>query len=224
MSHLLADLKMISFQGIRNFVFDFGEVLYDVDNSLIMKSFLEYIPMESRAEVDLTAAAESAQLFESGCIGEQDFRSLITRMLGVSITDTEFDAAWNSALLGKRKESENLISFFKEFGKVCLLSNTNPIHYRHFAPECSELFGLFDKLYFSHLLKMRKPNLDIFMYMLNDNGFVPSETLFIDDLQENLKHASILGIRTYRAAGAEDLEQLKLSFSRSELAASRKKF
>ena len=54
----------------------------------------------------------------------------------------------------------------------------------------------FDRLYFSCDLRMMKPDLAIFQYVLDAEGLDPAETLFIDDSPRNTEAAARLGIRT----------------------------
>jgi putative hydrolase of the HAD superfamily len=58
------------------------------------------------------------------------------------------------------------------------------------------LEDLFEKTYYSHVVKMRKPGAEIFELVLNENNLVPEETLFIDDTHTNLPEAEKLGIQT----------------------------
>ena len=93
--------------------------------------------------------------------------------------------------------SHNAILEFKEIGKVGLLSNTDEIHHEYFSQQCFDFFKLFDILYFSHLIHKRKPDLDIFEYILENSGFAAEETLFIDDLEANIEAAQNVGMNTY---------------------------
>jgi len=43
---------------------------------------------------------------------------------------------------------------------------------------------------------MRKPHAEIFQRILDDTGFQPQHTLFIDDSPQHIKGASALGIQT----------------------------
>ena len=55
---------------------------------------------------------------------------------------------------------------------------------------------LFEKVYYSHEIGLRKPNADIFQYVLSDTGIDPDETMFIDDFIENIETARQLGFQT----------------------------
>jgi putative hydrolase of the HAD superfamily len=60
---------------------------------------------------------------------------------------------------------------------------------------------------------MRKPNRNIYDFVLNDAGINATETLFIDDLSENIAAASSLGFQTHLLLPKERIENLKsLSF------------
>jgi HAD superfamily hydrolase (TIGR01509 family) len=59
-------------------------------------------------------------------------------------------------------------------------------------------FRKFMKIYFSYELNMRKPDIKIFEFVLNDNNLKPEETLLIDDFYENIESAGKLGIVTYQ--------------------------
>ena len=66
-------------------------------------------------------------------------------------------------------------------------------------PVQSERLSLSDYFhfpYYSHLLRMRKPNEEIFTYVLDQHSFDPGQTLFLDDNPDNIRTASNLGIQT----------------------------
>ena len=54
----------------------------------------------------------------------------------------------------------------------------------------------FEKTYYSHLVKMRKPNTDIYNFVLKDAEINAEETLFVDDNAANIKTAAALDWQT----------------------------
>jgi putative hydrolase of the HAD superfamily len=67
-------------------------------------------------------------------------------------------------------------------------------------PKVSEQIKLdayFHGTYYSHLVGKRKPEPIIFQQVLEENGFVPQETVFLDDNTENIQSAARLGIQTF---------------------------
>jgi putative hydrolase of the HAD superfamily len=87
--------------------------------------------------------------------------------------------------------------------KTYLLSNTNAIHLDCFSGMVKKAHGLesldplFHKAYYSHLMKLRKPDAAIYEYVLNENGLKANETIFLDDNVANLKGAASVGIQTF---------------------------
>jgi putative hydrolase of the HAD superfamily len=55
----------------------------------------------------------------------------------------------------------------------------------------------FDGVYYSHLIRLRKPNREIYEYVLADAELVPEETVFFDDLEPNVLAARQVGIQAF---------------------------
>ena len=54
----------------------------------------------------------------------------------------------------------------------------------------------FHRAYYSHLMKKRKPDAEIFEQVLEENGLQANESLFLDDNEANIAGAKALGIKT----------------------------
>ena len=99
--------------------------------------------------------------------------------------------------------------------RLFLLSNTNALHILEVAiimgdSKFQRFKNSFEQFYLSHEIHMRKPNADIFEFVLEKNALDPTETFFVDDTFENTQSASKLGIKTWNLiVGQEDIIQLK---------------
>ena len=95
-----------------------------------------------------------------------------------------------------------------------LLSNTNEIHLQYINEYTFNHFGirdistLFEKTYYSHLIKLRKPNSEIFEFILNDKKILPEETLFIDDTYQHIITAKELNLKTYHLTKPETITDI----------------
>ncbi len=58
---------------------------------------------------------------------------------------------------------------------------------------------------------MRKPDPDIFEFVLQEQNLEPEETLFIDDSPQHLKTANNLGLQTHLLKKGETLEDYMYS-------------
>ncbi len=63
-------------------------------------------------------------------------------------------------------------------------------------------WSVFDGIVISSRIKMVKPEIQIYEHLLNQYKLEPADTVFVDDLQENLTAASSTGIQTIRFANS----------------------
>ena len=199
---------------IRNIIFDLGGVLLDLD---VQKTFDAFGKMGLTKEEIMDRYHREGNfflLFEKGQISADEFRASLRTMIGNSATNEKIDYAWNEMLRGFRGETIKLISDFSLKYPVYLLSNTNEIHLPYYSQQFREASGgtdlqkYFIKSYFSHLIKTRKPELESFMYVLNDAGLVANQTLFIDDFEENCISARETGLVAHQLKPEDDLRDV----------------
>jgi epoxide hydrolase-like predicted phosphatase len=91
-----------------------------------------------------------------------------------------------------------LVGELKKMGIVtAVLSNTILPHSR--IIRARGWYDFFDKVYLSYEIKLRKPNKEIYEYVLKDIGVTGEECIFVDDLEENLVPARELGMKVILA-------------------------
>jgi glucose-1-phosphatase len=195
---------------ISTIIFDLGGVLLDLDQGKTLRAF-------ARRGLDLEDVNEASPIFadfETGKISAVDFRHGIRTLFKGNITDTEIDEAWNAMLLDTYEERFNILEGLRKQFRIYLLSNTNSIHIDWVRDYLHKNFGLerwdslFDKQYLSYEIGLRKPNKDIYEYVLKDIQKEPQECLFIDDSYANIKGAASAGIHTLLALHPLDQEML----------------
>ncbi len=196
----------IDSKEIKVILFDLGNVVIDLDEQA------SYHAMSHLIGKDLTELKESFEQaeffddFERGNISDIEFREQVRTLLNKkNISDQEIDYAWNAMLLGIDLELIKQLSLLKEKVSIMVLSNTNIIHVRCFHQKIYEITGInhldkiFDKVYFSHEIRERKPDFQAWKIILNENKDIKAEqVLFLDDKDENLEAASRLGINVLK--------------------------
>ena len=179
-------------------ILDLGGVILNLDQERTYKNF-------AKLGFDLDQMNDESTIFndfEKGLITEKEFRQAIKTFLKESVSDEQIDAAWNSMLLDLPKERIELIKILKKKYEVYLLSNTNVIHIDFFRNYFDKNFkhenwnSLFNKIYYSHEIGLRKPDANIFEFVLKETAKDPRECIFIDDNKLNLNGAESCGIRT----------------------------
>jgi putative hydrolase of the HAD superfamily len=95
----------------------------------------------------------------------------------------------------------SLVPALQTHHRLVLLSNTNPLHVRHFRRQFADTLDRFDALIVSHEVGVRKPDRRIYEHALGAANCQARECLFIDDLPDNVATACELGWQgvVYRA-------------------------
>jgi putative hydrolase of the HAD superfamily len=185
----------------KNLIFDLGNVLYDIDFKKMNDGFTSIGIKNIEALYTLNQSHPLFLDLEMGFVNEQTFFDGFRTLVNLPLSNDQIRTAWNSLLVGYRKSS---IQWVKENNKkypTFLYSNTNQIHCDHFIPEFEKevadypLESLFQTPYYSHKMGMRKPDPVSFTYILEKEGLVAEETLFIDDNEPNILAAASVGIK-----------------------------
>ena len=188
---------------VKAIILDLGGVILNIDYQRTIRAFELLLGNGANFETFYTQARQTIvyDLFEKGQISAATFRSELKKFLGHQITDQEIDTAWNAMLLDLPPERLTFVSELRKKYPVYLLSNTNEIHYHAFRKNLEETFGkatiledFFDKTYYSHLIKERKPTAAAFNYVLDDNQLNANEVVFVDDSAQHIEGAMSLGI------------------------------
>ena len=188
-------------QNIRNIIFDLGGVILDIDFSKTQQAFID-LGITNFAEMyGFTHVDSFFRQHEGGKITDEEFIASLQKMAGSSLGTDVIQKAWNALLIRFPAERIELLKKLRQKYRLFLLSNTNAIHVVEFQKIYSNTFqngslvDLFDKVYYSNEIGMRKPNAEIYEFVLKDSQLLPEETLFIDDSLPNVEGAKQVGIQ-----------------------------
>ena len=199
---------------VSNFIFDLGGVLLDINFDKLKRSFEMLGVQHFEQQYSKMNASDLFQQLETGKISESAFYDEIITNLPQAPSQKEIQVAWNSILEEFRINSLKLLEKLKLNHRIFLLSNTNSIHLIAFNKILFQQTGnndldtYFEKAYYSHLVGMRKPNADIYKFVINDAKINPEETLFIDDTEMNVISAQKFGFQTHLLLSDEKIEDL----------------
>ena len=125
----------------------------------------------------------------------------------------QFCAIWNSVLDPITILPDILFERLAANCRLALLSNTDPIHVAHFEATFPFVRHFPVRVY-SCRVGSSKPAPVIYHHALREVDALPQETMFIDDLRENVMAAAGLGISAFHFTSAEELLS---EFSRMKL-------
>lgn len=189
---------------IKNLVFDFGNVVMDIDIAKTVEAFMKLNIDGLKPENIFPLPLPIFEDFEIGAINETEFIEKFRTIFPAArdVKDSDFWDAWNILLLGFDPERIKLLKTLSKEYKIYILSNTNAEHVEYFSNLFESQFGiklsdLFVKLFYSNEMGLRKPNLEIYHRVAKESNIDPSETLFIDDLLENVEAAKECGFQGF---------------------------
>ncbi|MFP3859794.1 MAG: HAD family hydrolase [Bacteroidales bacterium] len=191
--------------NISNIIFDLGGVILNIDPQ---RTIEEMGKLGIKDFDRIYSQIKQNHVFddlEKGLISEREFVEAVQEYSGIKADPEDIIHCWNCLLLDFPPQRIELLQNLKKSERynTYLLSNTNETHKKVYNQMLRDQFGidgleaLFNKAYFSHEIHMRKPDREIFEYVLRDSNMDPEKTLFIDDSEVNTQAAQKLGIKTY---------------------------
>jgi len=201
-------------KDVKNIVFDLGGVLITLDRNESVNRFKE-AGLENAEELLNPYHQKGVFLeLEEGKLSQEEFYDAVRKEAGKYIPDEIINYGWMGFLKELPEYKLTMLEELKEKGyRLYLLSNTNPVIMSWaftpaFSPQGKSIDEFFDKLYLSYQIGCTKPHPEIFQFMFNDSGMIPSESLFIDDGTANIEMGKQLGMKTYLAENGEDFRYL----------------
>ena len=184
----------MSGKKITTIVFDIGGVLLDIHPE---KTY-QYISDSIDIEIDVVKNRfpwDAHDEYEKGNLTNKEwffaFRDSLPQPC--CLKEIDFWKAW-SLLLGKEKNTVDLLGILSQSHSTWLLSNTNPKHIQD-EIEKKYLFPcLVDGAIYSFDARCRKPDKQIYDFLLESSQANPGECIFIDDLIENVNAARLIGM------------------------------
>lgn len=200
---------------MKNIIFDLGGVIFDIDYHLTSHAFTE-LGLQGFDEVYSQKKQEHFfDDFEKGIISPEHFRDEVRKYIPTTVSDEAIDKAWNAMLIGVPAKRYDWLKKTGEQYRIFLLSNTNLIHVEALSKMIDAAgFGmrnfenLFEKVYFSCKMGMRKPDTEIFDFVVNENNLNRDETLFIDDSIQHIQGALAVGLKAFHLNDDVSVEEV----------------
>jgi putative hydrolase of the HAD superfamily len=190
---------------IDTIIFDFGDIFINLDKEATPLALKKLGLKEWNSNLDALNLD-----FEKGKISEMEFIiGLQNYIPNASIH--QIREAWNDILLDFPLYRLEFLQMLSQKYRLFLLSNTDSIHIERFQHKAGisfyrDFYQCFEKVYFSYELGMRKPEPEIFEFIIKEHNLLPKNTLFVDDNLQNIESAEKLGIQVwYLQKGEEDV-------------------
>lgn len=193
---------------INTIIFDFGDIFVNLEKETSINEFKK-LGLDGPNE-ELLAMND---LFERGKITELQFIESFQKYIPEADM-LDIRKAWNSVIGEFPLYRLEFLQMLSTKYRLFLLTNTDAIHISRFEHMAgisffSDFYQCFEKVYYSFEMGMRKPEPEIFNYILKKHDLSPKRTLFVDDKKENTDAAAALGIQVWNLkVGQEDVVDL----------------
>ncbi len=174
------------------FLFDIGNVLLKLHFERFHQAVLG--APDAPLPDDLLALKDP---YETGAITCDQFVTQSLAILQSDLSPSEFTAAWEDIFTLNQPMWEVVRRLHKEGHRLILFSNTNAIHARAFLKKFPD-FSLFHHHHFSQEVGAIKPNDDFYQKAIDTYQLIPNETLYFDDLPENIDTGKRLGFQSWQ--------------------------
>jgi putative hydrolase of the HAD superfamily len=197
---------------IRNIIFDLGGVIINIDYNRTAEAFRNLGMKDFDAIYSKTKQSDLFDRLETGALAEEMFHEEMYNYLPQGIPADQITAAWNAMLLEFPASRMDFIYELKKHYRLFLLSNTNSIHLKEFLKIADVQLGAdrfesaFEKVYYSCSIGMRKPDLEIFELVMQENNLKAEETLFVDDSPQHVEGAQKAGLKAELLSPGETIE------------------
>jgi FMN phosphatase YigB (HAD superfamily) len=198
--------------SVKNIIFDLGGVILTIDLRKTQDAF-KAIGLKNIDEVFRMGHIDSFfKSYETGAIDDTEFIASVQNLAGINLAPEIVIEAWNALLIDFPQERINFLKKIRSKYRLFLLSNTSALHHTRFHEMFKQEFGgslddLFDKAYYSHIIKLHKPDTASYKLITDENRLDPGETLFIDDSATNVEGAERAGLKgIYLVPGKTILE------------------
>ena len=180
-------------QKIRAIIFDIGRVLVRIDLGRAMSGLAEAV---SFSPEEVWAALEKHPTWldwQEGRMTPRDFWLSVNKRFGTSLTFEQFTEIWNRVIDPKPIVDGTLLALLAKRYRLCLLSNTDPIHVAHLEATF-EPMRYFPRRIYSCVVGVSKPNPLIYRAALEACQVAAKGALYIDDIPAYAEAARNLGL------------------------------
>ena len=186
-------------------VFDLGNTLIRFDHNISARKIVNLFHLDTKSVYDTFFDSPLTRDFESGRISPKEFYTRTSKHLGIKIPYRDFIDIWNDIFWEDTAMCE-LARELKSSYKLFLLSNIYRAHF-DFIRRKFDIINIFDDVILSFMVGAIKPDRIIFEDVVRRAGGDRTKLLYIDDREDLVKEATLLGIDSIRFTDIDTLKE-----------------
>jgi glucose-1-phosphatase len=192
---------------IRALLFDLGGVVFQIDFGRAIGIWAERASSDP-AYLRTRFAFDSAyEAHERGELDASSYSGALRLSLGVTLSDADLRAGWNNIYLDPVPGMAAILRTACSRYPLYAFTNSNPTHQRVWSVRFASELAVFQTVFVSSEVGLRKPDPEAFTAVANRVGFDPSAFLFLDDSVENIEGARMEGMSAVLVESPADIRR-----------------
>ena len=183
---------------LKNIVFDLGNVLFYLDFTETIRCLEKHLLPGSQVQ-DIfreVIRGHEFELFNKGKVSKEEFFRYVSQFLDKNISEEDFWHCYSNIFIPNQQLIKAIPILKKKF-HLSLLSNTDEAHMDYLHHRYPDLFEQFHDKVYSYQVGAMKPEPEIFDVLCRKTGVMPRYSLFVDDLEDNVRSAEKKGFQGF---------------------------
>jgi glucose-1-phosphatase len=180
------------------FLLDLGNTVIKIAYERVLENVCKHASITRDELVELLEHPGAYRDLERGAVSFADFYAFLCDKAGYRGTLRDLQEVWSDFFDGPIPGIEDLLDRLRKRYRLAFLSNSNEVHAELIPRKFATLFQKDDRFIFSHRVRCAKPDPEIFQHALEVMGARPDETVFVDDLIENVLAARAVGMLSFQ--------------------------
>ncbi len=203
----------IDFNTVNTIIFDWGGVITNIHPEACIEAFIKLGHPSFERYFDPEINDDLFFRFETGKAETQEIYNRLQAEIGKVVDKEKLNNALCAMMLDTPKIRLHILKKLGKKYRLLLLSNTNPIHTNYYNKYILETHkinfpALFHKVYYSYKIGMRKPDPEIFNYVISDARLDCRKTLLLDDTEINIRIARSLNMQVLHLNHGVTMEKI----------------
>lgn len=162
------------------YIFDLGNVIVDIDFNRVLGAWSDLTRIPLATLKQHFTMGEAFHQHERGELSDEDFAAAMCHEMNMPLSYEQFAHGWQAVFVALRPEVITIMHKLRAQGhRVVVLSNTNRLHTTFWPDEYPEVRAAADRIYLSQEMGLRKPEAQIYLRVLEEEGFPPQIRSFL---------------------------------------------
>ncbi|MDZ7838611.1 MAG: HAD-IA family hydrolase [Actinomycetota bacterium] len=188
---------------IKLVIFDIGKVILNFDHHLTSQSLAGFCPYSEPEIYNMIFEDLLFYDYEEGKVSSKTYFRRIKEKLSLEINYDHFFCIWGD-IFTMIAGMEDIVSRLQNKVKLYALSNTDEMHFLYLKDKF-RVFNYFERIILSYEVHARKPDYAIYKETLRQAEIPADNSLFIDDIAQNVDAFIELGGHGKVFKGTSDL-------------------